>query len=36
MGKGVAYTVFVQKTKGKSLLEDLVINGKAVLKIRIS
>jgi hypothetical protein len=34
-GKGNAYTVFVEKPEGKSLVEDLDIKGKAVLKSRI-
>lgn len=36
MGKGKAYTVFVENPEGKSLLIDLDIDGQAVLKTRIS
>ena len=35
MGKGNAYTVFVQKPEGKSLVVDLDFEGKAVSKTRI-
>ena len=35
MGKGNAYTVFVEKPEGKSLVVDLDIEGKAVSKTRI-